>query len=352
MKILHKIRKLLKHPKPYALIFNAILSRIKSAPYYAWYITRVERYKILREGLNKYYHRCDAIENCPPFVISIFDGKIIAGGLADRLRGALSTYYVCKKTGKDFRLYFVSPFNLENYLLPNKYDWRCKKEELCYNENSTKVLILDTTQDSPYQREKQKQWLYCNIKNASGQCHVYSNALFSYDYEYKKLFEELFKPSERLKETIDFYLKDLGETYISISCRFLDLLGDFNETFGIKTPLTKQQKEELISKVICTIKKLHIDYPNRKILCNSDSSVFLKEVEKLEYTYVVPGEITHIDGKNDRDDYKMYEKTFVDFFLIANASHIFLLKTGSMHNSGYPLAASKIYNKPFETITF
>jgi hypothetical protein len=38
--------------------------------------------------------------------------------------------------------------------------------------------------------------------------------------------------------------------------------------------------------------------------------------------------------------------------MIANAEKIYLLRTEQMYDSGYPFAASKIYNKPFEKIEF
>ena len=70
------------------------------------------------------------------------------------------------------------------------------------------------------------------IVNSDKQLHIYTNAGFVYDYGYSVLFNELFKTSERLQKSIDFYLKDIGSNYISISARFLDLFGDFNETCG------------------------------------------------------------------------------------------------------------------------
>ena len=49
-------------------------------------------------------------------VICMFDGRMHHGGLADRLRGIISTDYVCKQKGYDFRIYFVHPFCLEDFL--------------------------------------------------------------------------------------------------------------------------------------------------------------------------------------------------------------------------------------------
>ena len=106
----------------------------------------------------------------------------------------------------------------------------------------------------------------------------------------------------------------------------------------------------MISKCIWKIEELHNQFPSYRILVNSDSETFLKRLSKFSYVYVIPGVITHIDAKQDVDSYEMYEKTFLDFFMIAGAERIYLLKTCKMFNSGYPLAASKLYNKPYEII--
>ena len=57
-------------------------------------------------------------------VICLFDGRTDHYGMTDRLRGIVSAYYVSKEMGYDFRIWFVNPFRLENYLEPNAVDWR------------------------------------------------------------------------------------------------------------------------------------------------------------------------------------------------------------------------------------
>ena len=66
-------------------------------------------------------------------IICMYDGRMDHGGIADRLRGVVSSYDVAKKMGYDFRIFFDHPFRLEDYLVPAKVDWRITKEELCYN---------------------------------------------------------------------------------------------------------------------------------------------------------------------------------------------------------------------------
>ena len=285
-------------------------------------------------------------------VICIYDGKIKNGGLADRLRGIVSVYSICKEYKIDFKIIFNSPFNLTNFLEPNKVNWCVSKEELSYNTKVTDICYIETLNGSDYEAKKQKQWFRREFKKKYREFHVRTNALFSYKENFSLLFSELFKLSHKLQSSIELQKSIIGTGYISTSFRFMNLLGDFNETFEMHGKITKEEQNELIIKNIEQLQLLHDRYPGKHILVNSDSTTFLQTAAKLDYVYVIPGNITHIDGKNDTDEYNAYEKTFLDFFMIANAEKIYLIRTGQMYNSGSPFAASKIYNKPFEKIEF
>lgn len=285
-------------------------------------------------------------------VVCIYDGKIKNGGLADRLRGIVSVYEVCKKQSLDFKILFTSPFNLSDFLVPNSINWEIKESELNYNTDITDLCYIDTHTGSNYESKKQEQWFMREFKKKYQEFHVRTNATFSDNGDYSNLFNELFKPSPQLQSSIERQKKILGAGYISTSFRFMNLLDDFNETVELHSKLTKEEQNSLVANNIEQLQLLHNKYPDKRILTNSDSTTFLQAVTKLDYVYVIPGNITHIDGKNSSNGYETYEKTFLDFFMIANAERIYLLRTGQMYNSGYPFAASKIYNKPFEKIEF
>ncbi len=285
-------------------------------------------------------------------VICIYDGKIRNGGLADRLRGIVSVYKVCKEQNLKFKIIFTSPFNLSEFIEPNIIDWRITEQELNYNTTIADLCYIDTLSGSDYEAKKQEQWFRREFKKKYNEFHVRTNAIFSYNGDYSTLFNELFKPSPKLQASIEKQKEILGVGYISTSFRFMNLFGDFNETVELHGKLTTEEQNELIAKNIEQLQLLHKKHPARIILVNSDSATFLQTASKLDYVYVIPGNITHIDGQNGSDEYELYEKTFLDFFMIANAEKIYLLRTGQMYNSGYPFAASKIYNKPFEKIEF
>lgn len=345
------------------MTFDSLITNIK------WRLSRIflskeQRYWINAKKLNSEFRKgklislCNYISDSPikPLnqkrVVCIFDGKTRNGGLADRLRGIVSVYEVCKEQNLDFKILFTSPFNLSEFLVPNKADWRINEDELNYNTNITALCYIDTLTGDDYEAKKQRLWFKREFKRKYQEFHVRTNAIFSYKGDYSTLFNELFKPSPQLLSSIEKQKKILGKGYISTSFRFMNLLGDFNETVELHSKLTKEEQNELITKNIEQLRLLHDKYPSKQILVNSDSTTFLQTAAKLDYVYVIPGNITHIDGKNKENEYKAYEKTFLDFFMIANADKIYLMRTGQMYNSGYPFAASKVYNKPFEKIEF
>ena len=284
--------------------------------------------------------------------VCIYDGKIRNGGLADRLRGIVSVYEICKEKNIDFKLIFTDPFELSKFLVPNKVNWKIEKKELNYNPTVTNICYIDTLTGSKYESNQQRKWFIREFNKKYKEFHIRTNATFAYDRDYATHFKELFKPSAKLQTSIDRQKEILGTGYISTSFRFMNLLGDFNETVDLQNKLTKEEQSELIAKNIEQIKNLHKRHPEKRIIANSDSTTFLQEAAKLDYVYTIPGNITHIDGKNTSSEYATYEKTFLDFFMIANAEKIYLLRTGQMYNSGYPFAASRIYNRPFERIDF
>ena len=110
-----------------------LFQQLKAAFNYGFYseyrFRRVVRHRLMR------FYSTDAprAKNTQKMVIAMFDGRKRHGGLADRLRGICTTYCFCREQGIDFRLHFSSPFRLEEFLVPNQYDWRIAEQEISYN---------------------------------------------------------------------------------------------------------------------------------------------------------------------------------------------------------------------------
>jgi hypothetical protein bacD2_03092 len=279
-------------------------------------------------------------------LIAMLDGKTVHGGLADRFRGILSIYELCRQKGVPFKIYFRSPFTLENYLIPNEYDWRVSDEEMSYNSNeATPSFLIDGGQET-------EEYLI-NIINSKRkrQEHIYSNtpSVFK-NGNYSILFNELFKANDKLDAEILKYKKDLSPHDISISTRFMNLLGDFNERDSLQ--LSEDEQSRLINACVAQIVILHNEYPDHRVFVASDSYKFLCSADKLDYVTISGGKPIHIDNC-DADSAKDSQlKTFIDFLLISEADHIFMLHSGQMYIGNFAYSASLVNNRHYKLIDF
>lgn len=278
-------------------------------------------------------------------VVAMFDGKVKHGGMADRIRGMLSVYEKCKEAGIPFRIYFRHPFLLENFLEPNEYDWRISDKDMSYNPTESEpVYLIDTVTEA-------ENCLTKIMKSSQKrQIHIYTNTeLVFKGGNYSRLFHELFRPSKIVLDDVMKYQKLLVPAYISATTRFQNLLGDFEEQNII--PLDDEEKERLITSCIGKIEELHLLHPGKNILVTSDSYTFLCRAKSLDYVTVIDGRLTHMDW-SDNGEIQIHKKSFVDFLLLSGAEHIYLLHTGRMYRSRFPLSASYLGNRPYDIIEF
>lgn len=268
-------------------------------------------------------------------IICMYDGRIIHGGLTDRLRGLLTTYREAKKRGIPFYILWNSPFELSAYLEPAEVDWRIDESEISYAREEAFPLII---QDLSFFNNRHR--LDMALHKPRLQTHVYSNADNAIG-GYAALFHELFKPSAALQKHVDYHLGKLGSNYHAYTFRFLELLGDFTDFQ--KDKLSGKALEDFEKKVIGEFKS-QIDRldDDVKILVTSDSRKFLDLAADIDpRIYIVPGEVKNIDLlKGEYPDAWM--KTFIDQQLLMHASHVTLMITGKMYNSGFPRFAAEV----------
>ncbi len=269
------------------------------------------------------------------------DGRIVHGGLSDRLRGICAIYDICKREQIPFYLSFTYPFNLEHYLEPNTYNWRILPEDVVDDAYVAQPVLLtlgvfmSKTFQLPYLR---RRWKYDNVK----QLHVYSNST-SADKNFKNVFSELFRPTPRLQKSIDNVLTTIGDNFVGCVFRFQQLLGDFKE--GDYDVLPPTERESLINKCIARVKHLKeslLGEEAKYILVTSDSATFLDAISREDDCIrIIPGKVVHMDYTADAE-YEVYEKSFVDLLVLSKAKRITLFKTDKMYHSGFAHRAALI----------
>ncbi len=311
--------------------------------------------RIERHYLRQYYSdTAPSATNKRKVVVFMADGKRRQGGLVDRLFGITTMYKYSKEHGIDFRIYWNVPFDLGLFLVPNRYDWRISGQDISYNNRSSRACFLDAMHDSSDKAVRlQKRITDKFLSRKYMQIHVYSNM----DYEREMfgiLFNELFKPSDFIQKEVQTVINKFrnngNSMYISISTRFMELLGDFSEPKRY-TVASVSEQERLINGCIEQIKIIRDRHPEASgILVTSDSIRFLDIAQKLERCYVIPGNISHVDVTCS--GLETHVKTFVDFFAIAHADVSYLLVSGKMHHSNFSRMAACIYKHPFIEVTF
>jgi len=275
------------------------------------------------------------------------DGKFLHGGMFDRLKGIISIYALAKAQGKDFKINFMHPFSLEDYLVPNKYNWKI--------DNNT-PLIYQYPASRPIFGYGECYEPSRILKDRKGEVHFYYgynslkeiNEKYGTSFDWGELYDELFKPSPHLQKYIDYYKNEVDCEYIAIHTRFLNLLGDKTET-AINPVLPEEKQNEIKKKISNYIGDIIMQYHSYRVMIASDSPNFIAYIqEKFPDVYIVPGEISHI-GIHDSNDAQTI-KMFVDYYLMGGAKKVYSLWTEGMWKSAFPEYAAMIGRTEFERI--
>lgn len=231
-------------------------------------------------------------------------------------------------------------------MLPSQYNWLIEEDGLSYDLKNVKVVYLkpiDKKICKSYFDGKLLKWL--GVK----QIHAYTNC-DSREEEFASLFKELFKPSEVLNDLIYENLNKIGCSYVSITFRFQQLLGDFDE--GGFEILPEVDQKKLVENCLRFVDSVKQDNPDvNRVLITSDSKSFLEEAsKKYDYVYVIPGSVYHIGYTQKKQDLA-YLKSFMDLYLISNASIVYNYSEGKMYpNSGFARLASLIGKREYVNV--
>lgn len=257
-----------------------------------------------------------------------------------------STYYYCLKEGIDFKVFWTYPFNLQDYLEPNKVNWLIEEKAISHNKNEVAFRFFNS-----YSLMNNNETSFFKIMNTKKhEIHVYSNITL-HEEMYHIFFNGLFKPSKMLSDALQYHIDKIDGKYISVSFRFIGILGDFKDTYFQKE-LEAEEKEKYISKcldVICRLKTKHPNVP--KILVTSDSRVFLEKASSLAYVYIIPGTVVHMDGVNKNMEQNDL-KAFLDMLMISKAECCYSYSYGKMFKgTKFARTSALIGNRRFIGIT-
>lgn len=273
-------------------------------------------------------------------IICPFDGTLHHGGLTDRLRGVLSTYAEAKRLNRKMYISWTSPFNLEDYLVPAREDWRITPDKIVRDGRKASPVIIQDIVPSVAKRVTRAA-----LTGIKGDIHIYSNSDAEAGH-YKDLYNDLFKPSPRLQSALEPHSRFLAEGYWSFTFRFGGLLGDFKDHVG--EPLAPRPAETLMIKCLENMLHLMESLPSGyKAHVTSDSKRFLDFIRSADdRIYIIPGDVKNIDLQNGAYE-DAWMKTFIDQHLIMGAKRVFRMCSGDMYPTGFPKFAAEIGGAKF-----
>lgn len=285
----------------------------------------------------------------PSRYVFMADGKRPHGGMFDRIKGILSVYALAKAQQADFKIHFVSPFDLRIYLDENLYHWKTGNDELCFSYPMSRPLIV-------YGECFHPQRL---LRRRKGETHVYYgfdsieeiNNKYGTRYEFGALYRELFKPGKILQQKLNQQKTILGNHYIVCHIRFTNLLGDTIEAYGGGCKvLNESERNELMAACRDMIGELMARNPGGKMLLTTDSNRFVNYIKtEIPEVCFIEGNVKHVDTVDETtDDENM--KLFLDYYMIAEASSVYSLVGGDLYPSQFPKYAAKIGGVPFERV--
>jgi hypothetical protein len=283
-------------------------------------------------------------------VIICFDGFSQHGGLVDRLKGVLSFFEASKQAGFQFKIYHKFPYDLEDFLEPNQYQWLAKEEDMQWSLFNTTFLysMLDFKLNPLLYLKKTKKnkiFVYNNLD--------YFTTIFpkltpdELKIKWSLSFKELFKKSVYLQKKIDE--QRLEKDRIAIHSRFTSVLGDFVDTV---TPIWSQEKQlKAFSALMKNINLIKEKSKTLSLYVFSDSVIYLEYMKENTNFKFLEGEPLHPDNKKGLDyNLEEHAKTFIDFFALAESAEIVMVRLPNMYSSAYPKYASCLNNIPFKEV--
>ena len=259
-------------------------------------------------------------------------------GLVDRFKAIVGLYYIAKCNGFDFQLVYDTPFLLDKYLQPNKYNWN-QEYAVSRNWKDVKLIEYGGFTSIPQLSRKIPQY----------HCYYYEglNVLRMAQIEdWKKvwgeLYRELFKPSNYLQELLDRYVPK--KEYVAVHVRFVNALEKFEE--GYESNLTEAEKKQLIDVSLFKIEQIR-QKEQKEVYVFSDSARFLSEVQKKGYRTLPVENIGHISFQNDSS---VHDKTFIDFYAMSMSDKVYSIQGEYTYSSVFSQFAAIIGEKEYEIV--
>lgn len=300
--------------------------------------------KLKKKYYTRKYENGVSVKNS---IIFCANGFLAHGGLADRIYGILTSYAICKIKNWNFTICFNSPYRLDEFLIPNMYNWLISENDVIYDLGYAKpVLRMGGCSKVDFD----------SIKIIKKQIHLYSNykwlnninEKYNTSFTWSGLFNELFNVSDALQKDLNVVRDNLPEKYVSLQVRVQNAFGDFPDCGSAE--LSEVNKKKLLGICESKIDSLYLE-EKIPVLLTSDSQSFVDYFQALckESLCFIPGTILHTDN-NEFSGYEAHKKTFIDLFCLAMGKEIYQISHEHIYRSGFSNLAAQITGKEVKWI--
>ncbi|PZP52237.1 MAG: hypothetical protein DI598_01275, partial [Pseudopedobacter saltans] len=179
-------------------------------------------------SMNRFHFFSGKVKYDRPLLVQLVDGRDYQGGLTDRLKGIVSASCVAQLLNRQFKIKHTSPFELLDYLEPNKIDWSIKDNKTI-SSNIFQARLYHLTEYDKGDIIKRIDsigdilQMHCYCK---GELYKVLRKRDGTPFEWGVEFNRLFKPNPILQQNINNCKQIIGGEYIAAVFRFQNLLGD------------------------------------------------------------------------------------------------------------------------------
>lgn len=280
------------------------------------------------------------------------------GGITDWFKGMVSLFDFCDRKKYDFKIYAKDKFDFNRFFVPNSYNWQMSDSEYGNAENGLGAIHLWLSESGVKGSEMwiEQQYVLNKICRTNKVSNVFIHSVAPYGLPtFGKRFKELFKMTPYLNSVVEPMQKMLTP-YMAVAFRFVNLLGDSDESVAGIDPIDKEEQINLVNGCIDELNGLIEKNANLNVLITTDSFRFLSCIDrdpvlKEKVNYLVGDKIHHHIGFSNEVTDVGITKSYAEFMLISVAEKVYQIQIGSMYESKFPKRAASINGRPYRIIS-
>jgi len=277
--------------------------------------------------------------------IYMADGSIVHGGLTDRNKGLLTSYYLAKKHNTPFSIFYISPVNYANFWHSNKINIT----KLIINPFKFKVWLVSSIDELKELNEVKSEVFLkkTNLLYVNENILAYLNNNGNWEKPTQKLYNELDLLGENhvktsfKKDYFDYVSKDFEILHF----RCLNYLNDFDDSKIL--PIAEDQIIIALDKLRNHLEEQHENLKNKVFI--SDSRRLLNYFKDKGYRVFSTKTTKHMDnpGHSIIEYMRGYQENHLITFAKSVNSYTFYFNRQQPFNSHFAYYPAIFGNVPF-----